>query len=470
MLIFGVFTKARYTILTILFINVTLVFAQNIDADTLRTETIKYNFLTKKVSQNNYSEYGQYTILKIEDINRFLFDVEIKTTQTSIESDLNNEFISRITHSEDNSSESEVDEKTEELDESTTETAETNKGTPGEKSLSERVVDYKLFALRVNKAFHDLERTKTIKNKLLNVIKTEQLTYRIALDEVQKIEDTYADIENLESLLINFFKAINDYTIAYSITQTDTALRDDNSIIRAIKDVDSEIKKLKTLVDNANYPNIFEEISMLRRALKIEQNFSAISEPVFCEKDMIEFDIAIKPKSDLNSRIGTTGSNFKLKTPITGGVRFDFSTGLFGLFGLNDYSYHLVPNSSEPSKSVIVEDERNDKAILSLGIMMHISARSASEFKPALSFGLGLNADDISETNAYGGISMMLGKENQVVLSVGAALAKIDYLAGKYKVGDLIPSSEAGTGLTEKVYRVGFFASLTYNFGGNSTQ
>lgn len=438
--------------------------------DNITTQVLEYDWLNKMVNQELYSAYGEYTILKINNINRFMFDVEIKTKQTSIETELNNEFISRITHQVDNSSESEVDEKTEELEEQSSEADRTKIGGMIQPMVNQKVEAYKLKAMEVNKKFQKLERTKSIKNRLLNIIKTEQLTYPNALKEVQKVEETFTEIEHPESILANFNTALNEYNIAYALAKNDTGIQNKNSVARAIDNVDSEIKKLKTLVDNANYPNIFEEIAGLRRALKIEQNFSAVSEPVFCEKDLIEFDVVIKPKSGLNSRIGTTESKFTLKTPITNGVRFDFSTGLVGLMGLNDYSYHLQTNSQDSTKSVIIEDERTDLARLSLGVMMHISARSASEFKPAFTIGLGLNADDISETNAYAGLSLMMGKENQVVLSVGAALSKIDYLIGKYRVGDIIPSSDAGTGLTEKVYRVGFFASFTYNFAGNSTQ
>src|SRR5690606_27509344 len=124
-----------------------------------------------------------------------------------------------------------------------------------------------------------------------------------------------------------------------------------------------------------------------------------VSDPVQADKDVINFDIKITPRKDLSNVTNLENRLFSTTVPIKGGVKIDFSTGLFITTGLHDRRYSLNQSSTDSLSSTISENKNNNVAQISLGALMHISPRTTKYFKPGFSFGFGLNSTDISNAN-----------------------------------------------------------------------
>ncbi|MEO7991200.1 MAG: hypothetical protein ABI663_16740, partial [Chryseolinea sp.] len=177
----------------------------------------------------------------------------------------------------------------------------------------------------------------------------------------------------------------------------------------------------------------------------------------------INYNVKITPRKGIETLTALENRNFNIEVPINGGVKIDFSTGLFVTTNLHDRKYSKTIISSDTSKSTITENKNNSIAQLSLGALMHVSPRLSGNFKPGFTFGLGLNSTDLSNAQVFAGASAMFGSTERFIVSSGISLADVDYLSGKYSLNTPIENSMIDSALTEKSVRAGWFISFTYN-------
>jgi len=323
-------------------------------------------------------------------------------------------------------------------------------------------------ALNVHNSFELLEKSKALKNRLVGISLTDGLTYDESLKKTNELFVKFPFIDYPEELIDSFERAYRQFKSTYELYLVNAIVRkkigcDESKIKSNVETLYNEIESLKSLSVKENYAEIFQNINTLFSELRNKNNFSVVSDPVQAEKDVINFNIKITPRNSINTSGGLEGRQFSASVPIKGGVKIDFSTGLFITMGLNDRKYSVNPSSNDTLKSIISEDKNNNFAQVLLGALMHISKRTTSNFKLGGTFGFGLNTTNISNANIFLGASCIFGSREMFIVSTGLSLANIDYLKGNYKLKTEYTTTSIDSDITEKTLRPGWFISFTYN-------
>jgi hypothetical protein len=490
-----------------------------------------YDFKTKNPPAISEVEHGQTTVFKIENINRFLYDVKIDAKQTEFHSEppsvfnqifkLEKKESSSVSKEADRVISSEVGEdkvpkiKSKSLEEVTlhfnydllelfnTELTDQkalpdtvqnqarinelerlieklNKEIESQKETIKKLNDiiedeyFRIIqdlytkSINVGKSFELVEESKVLKNRLVGITLTDGLTHKEAVDKTNELFRIFPFSNYPEKLNVSFERDYKQFKAAYQLYLVNEKVKkkfnnDESKIKNSINNLFLEVESIKTTYDKTIYNEIFQNINFLFNELRNPNNFFVVSDPVQAEKDIINFDVKISPRKDLSSTANLENRQFSTTVPITGGVKIDFSTGLFLTTGLHDRRYSISQSSTDTLVSTISEYKNNNIAQLSLGALMHISKRTTDYFKPGFTFGLGLNSTDLANASVFIGASGMFGSQERFIASLGLSLAKVDYLKGEYEIDKEYKTVNINTELTEKTMRAGFFISFTYN-------
>ncbi|MCB9199308.1 MAG: hypothetical protein H6596_02340 [Flavobacteriales bacterium] len=176
----------------------------------------------------------------------------------------------------------------------------------------------------------------------------------------------------------------------------------------------------------------------------------------------------------------------------SGGWKIDFSAGLvFSEVRDEDYFYRSVrsvtSSSADTTISVSGTDTTTtitrvdstkrygtigsgtpDEVDWGLTVMAHFYPRTGTVFNPAIGLGMLVKQDGVSPML---GLSFLFGRKHRLALTGGAIIGNVMRLKEGYEVdGEYEVASDVGINdevqSTEQVVRVGYFASLTYNFAG----
>jgi len=193
--------------------------------------------------------------------------------------------------------------------------------------------------------------------------------------------------------------------------------------------------------------------------------------PQLDNADFLNFSLNIEPKKDKKGNIRVL--NQPISIPIRGGVKVDFSTGLY---------YSSISNSKYALRDYILTDtlrgkdirgengDQNGKGTVGVMALMHVYPR-LGDLQPAFSFGFG-KALDLNYSVLAGG-SIMFGKRNRFALSGGINFSSVKVLSAKYfdDQGVLIRQpKEAGTLDTFNKIKTGGFIGFSYSLSGKKTQ
>jgi len=167
-----------------------------------------------------------------------------------------------------------------------------------------------------------------------------------------------------------------------------------------------------------------------------------------------------------------------------GGVKVDFSVGLFGSSlvnkdfitkteWFNDTTYVRRDNGTIDSSRISSIDSVQRKRILNKdvgnfnigpAILTHIYWRSGTDVNFSATAGIAINQQALPRY-LFGG-SVMFGRDSRWVFSSGVALGPVKDLDGGYKTGDVIELNELSTIPLKDVWKSAWFLSLTFNMGG----
>lgn len=323
-------------------------------------------------------------------------------------------------------------------------------------------------SLKIQTSYELLEEVKVMKNRFILISMTDGINFNESTRLTADLVTKFPFIKKPEKLLSSFNKSYRQFRSSYELYLVNGKVKqkfnnDVSKIKSSVSSLLSEVENLKVTVDKYNYSELFQNISVLYTELNNKNNFFVVSDPVQAEKDVINFDVKITPRKNIKSSSVLETRSFSTSVPIKGGIKIDFSTGLFITTGLYDRSYRTILSASDSTKAEISENNNNSFGQLSLGALMHISPRWISSFKPAFTWGLGLNSSDLTNANLFVGASGMFGSNDRFIVSTGVSMANVDYLNGKYSLNTEMNIEDIGDDLTEKVTRAGWFISFTYN-------
>jgi hypothetical protein len=183
------------------------------------------------------------------------------------------------------------------------------------------------------------------------------------------------------------------------------------------------------------------------------------------KKDVTTFTFTVKPKelttcSVIDKRV------IEVKVETMGGIKVDFSTGVFVNVGDDDFlgRTYYYKNLIGDTTREILSAERPNRLMLSIGALAHIYARSSSKLKLAGSLGVSTTAD-FETLNFHAGPSLIFGKEDRLILTGGLTMKTSALLDRQLEMSQPYHIKESPDEIpTVNVFpKTGLFIALTYN-------
>jgi hypothetical protein len=230
-----------------------------------------------------------------------------------------------------------------------------------------------------------------------------------------------------------------------------------------INEADAALKTMKTAIKDQRIYAVQQNYNMLER-----RNFELYIEPFVADKDKHVITFTAKADGPLEYGVPSTRT-IKVNAVTYGGFKIDFSTGAFFNWGNNNflgpkYFYEIPTDSTK----IIREAGRTKSGLFSIGALMHVSYRTRSFLRPALSFGVSTTSG-FNALNFHGGVSLILGKPgkaNRVILSYGITLREVDLLSSGYTVNSEGKNFPVVIPVSKNFPVQGNFIALTYNLTG----
>ncbi|WP_333696556.1 hypothetical protein [Flavobacterium sp.] len=236
----------------------------------------------------------------------------------------------------------------------------------------------------------------------------------------------------------------------------------------------SQVDHLKQLaerynkeVGSLNVQSLMEKIDHLLVFLENDDAYTVESAPIQPLNDVAIFDISIK-KHNENGAVISNDKKFRHREFTYGGTRIDFSIGLAASYFSDTPVYELgsVLNYETNERETRILRKSENLVVPSLIGLVTMSYRKTGYVTFGGSAGLGIDVVDgkVQLSNFFAGPTILFGKFERMFLSFGPTFRDVGTLRGGYNPNDLLPSgsSDINDYITTK-YKVGYFASLTYN-------
>ncbi|MEM8527361.1 MAG: hypothetical protein AAGG68_22160 [Bacteroidota bacterium] len=184
--------------------------------------------------------------------------------------------------------------------------------------------------------------------------------------------------------------------------------------------------------------------------------------PQIQNSDLLEFQISMSPKDDNYGGIHLNQQS--LEIPITGGVKIDFSSGLyFSSISSKKFEFEETYEGDNIVSKTIVEENGSSGGALGIAALAHFYPRM-NKFSAGITLGAGAS-NKLNYSLLCGG-SLVFGKKKRAMLSGGFNFSEVRELSSTQKVGMKLP--ESASLKTNNRIRQGYFLAFTYNFGTNT--
>lgn len=232
------------------------------------------------------------------------------------------------------------------------------------------------------------------------------------------------------------------------------------------KRVEEKVASAKALLAEINKFNEEGKVFTLADDIKKinEANYSYYSEMAALKKDETKFKFTVTADGQLVCN-KPNEDKFEVTLRAKGGVKLDFSTGLFINFGKPEFrgqDFYYKPLSETTSSISTLDNKR--KAILGIGALMHIYKRSPANFK--LGFAVGASTTtSFDVVNFHAGPSFIIGDKDRFCITPGVTLREVKVLNSGYEINTVYDKNtlpEAVPTVT-KFPIVGYFIAFTYN-------
>lgn len=162
----------------------------------------------------------------------------------------------------------------------------------------------------------------------------------------------------------------------------------------------------------------------------------------------------------------------KIKIPIYGGFKIDFSTGFYysslrsKKFGLKPFTADPTNTDSVKRNEIFEEEVGSISGTFGVTALMHAYRRCKGPVGWAGTLGVGA-APNLNYSILLGG-SVLFGRKNRLVLSGGANFSSVRALSNAYENvnGSMVVNESVTEVPLYSRVKFGYFLSLTYNIGG----
>ncbi|WP_052123345.1 coiled-coil domain-containing protein [Flavobacterium beibuense] len=247
----------------------------------------------------------------------------------------------------------------------------------------------------------------------------------------------------------------------------------DNTLLR-YNLIKSEVDNIQKIIASKKIFDMLIQVISINNILSNKNSYEFASSPIQPLEDYVSFSVKLKRKHpDLQSE--AKDREFSPYLEYTkGGVRFDFSTGAvfdfqlaknennyyYGEYIIEDYKDSLGQITSKQIKGI-----GRDRFKPSLAGMFHTSFRENGNFSFGLTLGASLNVETFELNSLFPGVSLLIGKKQKFIFTVGPAFKKVELLKENYQLNqDYDPTQlNDSVELTTSKYRIGLFFGITYN-------
>jgi hypothetical protein len=519
----------RITILLLLISSVS--FSQTADTtkDQVKTETISIDFADlQKSSFKRKIRNGTIVELRINDVNRSQYDVQVNTNQANYFTNQPDVF-SKLNPSEVDVTEKELNQ---ESGASSFVSSDRTKKWEGEmKELSKNQEEFRQTLQEINEALENYKKNVAvikqafILNDVLTSIskdcsgKFDQLLSSansaviefVNKSQIASTRPTGAAMavlnaqikailsyhleqaQNNELLIKEIFLKVDDQSegLLESLQSVQARVKEDlakkkegseewaiiNQLFRIgekiRRSVKNDVKRVNDIIHSvelsSKFISDFSESNSIKALTDLYTSFNpgnfSVSYATIIQKDELVFDVKVTPKSD--SKCANKNYDLPITVRTKGGFKLDFSTGIFLNFGKKDFfdqTYRVEDIEGDPDHVRIVRNKNRNHVQPSLGALLHAYFRTGGQLQPALSGGISIAASEATRVNYHSGVSLIGGKEQRLVATVGLTLAQASILDGKYEKDQMILKDGAPEDIPRtSYYRLGYFFSFTYN-------
>lgn len=223
-------------------------------------------------------------------------------------------------------------------------------------------------------------------------------------------------------------------------------------------------KKNKFKEELIDFEKLSEQVKRIINLLEKEETYQYISAPIQPRNDIATFDVEIKAK---NKDVEVNNSRkFKHSEFVRRGTRVDFSIGLASSYFKNTNVYEIYTVDGINKIGI----KSTDLTVPSLIGMISMTNRSSTYLAIGGSAGLGIDTYNgkIQLSNFFIGPTLILGKYDRMMITLGAAVRNVGQLKNGYLLNNttITQSSDVSSVLSDN-YKVGIFVALTYNLTNN---
>lgn len=187
--------------------------------------------------------------------------------------------------------------------------------------------------------------------------------------------------------------------------------------------------------------------------------------------DEIILEVTIKTK---DKQFGINVNKQKVRIPVKGGFKIDFSPGIYFGFNMASSKYYIydsiVPPPIKKHIVSIIREEKDSRNLPEFGVssLIHFYSRWGLFVNVSATFGMAVPINEKPLPRFLLGGSLLLGRTNRISITGGVVFGWSDKISEKYKFDELTQTFENIPYKLDKIeytqeMRYGGFVSLSYN-------
>lgn len=319
--------------------------------------------------------------------------------------------------------------------------------------LFETAADLQMLRLHLQAIKYSTDKTgaqikQEARDALLNELGTTQLSWEAAIDKGRQMNRS---LRSVADSLVTEQQILNEL-----MPGTDPELQIESVSARSMQDkVNRASQRISNL--NTENPDFVKEMAMVselyNEIVAANYHFNYI---VSGTEDVAELKLQLYPRSDSLGR-DTVTKYFSVKPRPN--VKIRNAVGLaFTHFKDKNRTYFVKPDTT-------IGSDRADLFTPVLATYINFYPATLHSLKIGGAFGFGIPVTgERKDINYMLGISVLAGKNEPVIITVGVAGTNVSKLANGYRTGDKVEDLDVNLPRMS-VFRAGMFFSLSFNLG-----
>ncbi|MBW8333429.1 MAG: hypothetical protein K0M40_15490 [Prolixibacteraceae bacterium] len=299
-------------------------------------------------------------------------------------------------------------------------------------------------------------------NELLFLLFSNDSFNAINNEKEQIFKDHFGENNSPSHILHSCNEMFNSLdTIYYALLRTYASMPKKDEI----KTTYSKLTEYHNKIDKLKYQELFRQILKTYSAIN-EINWTVYYQTtnISAKADKIFFSITLEPIKN-EYTMANRSVNLNYDFDIKGGIKIDFSAGIFYHFNLYDDEYRFEKETETTTR--IVKENMENQIIPSIGALFNIYKRTTNSLKLALNFGAGTNVEKIFY---YTGGSLLIGKSERIGINAGIVGGTVKRILSEYKNSPVINLPIDKLMQSKNSFQIGYFFGVSYNLTGKNNE